>query len=128
MMGRRRIAALWKRVQELAIDGHREAGEMEELLQEVERLCSREWTPERLADALDTLTALYLMSPAVEASGLRKTLGNTTVLELIEWSGRELRPQGGDRSTIEAMNQRLHECLMALGVRGGWQGDGGSSS
>lgn len=115
MMGRQRLQELREHGEALVQDGHREGRDILELIGELDRLREKEWTPVRLCDALDTTVALYLGEPGGRELGL----GKTSVLDLIEWSGRVLRPEGEDRSRIEALNQQLHELLVSLGVRGG---------
>jgi hypothetical protein len=88
-MGSWRLVELHARAQALVEDGHREGSELLELVNEVHRLRSKEWTPERLLDALDCMAALYIAEPGRLVQG--RTLGRTSVLELIEWAGERAR-------------------------------------
>lgn len=93
MMGRQRLEELARIAQSLSEDGHGEGELLSEVLDEVNRLRQKEWTPERLLDALDTMAAIYLSESALDH---RHTLGGTSVLDLIEWAGqraRRARPQ-----------------------------------
>jgi ABC-type ATPase with predicted acetyltransferase domain len=113
MMGRQRLEQLREHGQELVADGHAEGHELLELIAELDRLRSREWTPVRLCDALDTIVALYVSEP----EGRSRGLGDTSLLELIEWSGRSLRPEGENRERLAALNQKLRTFLEAMGLR-----------
>lgn len=114
MMGRQRLEELRKRGAELVTDGHREGRELLELIDELDRLRAREWTPARLCDALDTIVALYVSEPEGRAKGL----GETSLLDLVEWSGKVLRHEGENPSRIRELQAKLHDFLQAIGVRG----------
>ena len=100
MMGRQRLEELKQNGRALVADGHREGHELLELTEELDRLRAREWTPERLCDAIDTVVALYVSEQPL---GKHKGLSDTSLLELIEWSGRSLRPAGADRSRLDVL-------------------------
>lgn len=85
MMGRQKLVEYEQHGRALVEDGHVEGRMLLELLQEVKRLLSVEWSPEGLRDALDTTMALYLGSKEGRAKGLR----GTSVLELQAWLGAE---------------------------------------
>ncbi len=113
MMGRQRLEELKQNGRQLVADGHREGHELLELTDELDRLRAREWTPERLCDAIDTVVALYVSEQGL---GRNKGLSNTSVLELIEWMGSSLRPAGADRSRLDALESKLHEVLEVFAV------------
>jgi hypothetical protein len=114
MMGRQRLEELKRHGRELVEDGHREGSELLELTDELDRMRAREWTPVRLCDALDTIVALYLLEPqGPGAHSVRKGLTDTSVIELVEWSGRQLRTQTSNVKLAE-LDEKLREVLAVL--------------